>query len=74
VSRPTELNCNPVLDVIFNPGTQTPDFALTASPTTVSVAQGGSKTTTVSTTVSGGFNSAVSLSATGLPRRRDRFF
>jgi len=64
---PNGIEIHPVLDVIFNPGTQTPDFALTASPTTVSVAQGGTKTTTVSTTVSGGFNSAVSLSASGLP-------
>src|SRR6478736_7428016 len=64
---PNGIELHPVLDVIFNPGTQTPDFALTASPTTVSVAQGGTKTTTVSTTISGGFNSAVSLSASGLP-------
>lgn len=64
---PNGIELHPVLDVIFNPGTLTPDFALTASPTTVSVAQGGTKTTTVSTTVSGGFNSAVSLSASGLP-------
>ena len=64
---PNGIELHPVLDIIFNPGTQTPDFALSASPTTVSVAQGGTKTTTLSTTVSGGFNSAVSLSATGLP-------
>jgi hypothetical protein len=64
---PNGIELHPVLDVIFNPGTQTPDFALTASPTTVSVAQGGTKSTTISTTVSGGFNSAVSLSASGLP-------
>jgi hypothetical protein len=64
---PNGIELHPVLDVIFNPGNPTPNFALTASPTTVSVAQGGTKTTTVSTTVSGGFNSAVSLSATGLP-------
>ena len=64
---PNGIELHPVLDIVFNPGTQTPDFALSASPTTVSVAQGGSKTTTISTTVSGGFNSAVSLSATGLP-------
>src|SRR5437899_9524803 len=64
---PNGIELHPVLDVIFNPGTQTPDFALSASPTTVSVAQGGTKTTTISTTVSGGFNSAISLSATGLP-------
>jgi len=56
-----------VLDIVFNPGTQTPDFALSASPTTVSVAQNGTKTTTISATVSGGFNSAISLSASGLP-------
>lgn len=64
---PNGIELHPVLDVIFNPGNPTPNFAVTASPTTVSVAQGGSKTTTVSTTVSGGFNSAISLSATGLP-------
>jgi hypothetical protein len=63
---PNGIELHPVLDVIFNPGTS-PDFALSASPTSVSVAQGGTKTTTVSTTVSGGFNSAVSLSASGLP-------
>jgi hypothetical protein len=64
---PNGMELHPVLDVIFNPGTPTPNFALSASPTTVSVAQGSTKTTTVSTTVSGGFNSAISLSATGLP-------
>jgi hypothetical protein len=64
---PNGMELHPVLDVIFNPGTQNPNFAVSASPTTVSVAQGGSKTTTVSTTVSGGFNSAISLSASGLP-------
>src|SRR6476646_9603443 len=64
---PNGIELHPVLDVIFHPGTQTPDFALSASPTSVSVAQGGTKTTTVSTTISGGFNSAVSLSASGLP-------
>jgi hypothetical protein len=64
---PNGIELHPILDIVFNPATQTPDFALSASPTTVSVAQGGTKTTTVSTTVSGGFNSAVSLSASGLP-------
>lgn len=64
---PNGIELHPVLDIIFNPGNPTPDFAVSASPTSVSVAQGGSKTTTISTTVSGGFNSAVSLSASGLP-------
>ena len=45
----------------------TPDFTLAASPASLSVAQGSSGTTTLSTTVSGGFNSAVSFSASGLP-------
>jgi hypothetical protein len=64
---PNGIELHPVLDIIFNPGTQTPNFALSASPTTLSVAQGGTNSTTISTTVSGGFNSAISLSATGLP-------
>jgi hypothetical protein len=64
---PNGIELHPVLSIVFNPGTQTPDFALSASPTSVSVAQGGSKTTSISTTVSGGFNSAISLSASGLP-------
>lgn len=64
---PNGIELHPVLDIIFNPGNPTPNFAVSASPTTVSVAQGGSKTTSISTTVSGGFNSAISFSATGLP-------
>ncbi len=45
----------------------TPDFSISAAPTAVSVAQGGTGTSTITTAVSGGFNSAVSLSASGLP-------
>jgi hypothetical protein len=55
-----------VLDITFNPSTS-PDFSLTASPISVAVAQGGSANATATTAVSGGFNSAVSLSASGLP-------
>jgi len=44
-----------------------PAFTLAASPTSVSVVQGNSGTSTLSTTVSGGFNSAIALSATGQP-------
>jgi len=50
----------------FN-GAATPDFGISASPTSVSVAQGGSGTSTITTTVSGGFNNAISLSASGAP-------
>jgi uncharacterized membrane protein len=45
----------------------TPDFVVSASPTSVSIGQGASGTSTISTTISGGFNSALSLSASGLP-------
>lgn len=44
-----------------------PDFTVTASPTAVSMAQGGTASSSVSTSVSGGFNSAVSLTVAGLP-------
>jgi hypothetical protein len=47
--------------------TTTPDFTVAASPTSASIAQSGSGSVTVSTAVSGGFNSAIALSASGLP-------
>ena len=45
----------------------TPDFTISASPATLSVAQGAIGTSTISTTVAGNFSNAVSLSAFGLP-------
>lgn len=47
--------------------TTTPDFSVGVSPSSVSVVRGASTTTTVTVTSTGGFNSAVTLSATGLP-------
>jgi kumamolisin len=44
-----------------------PSFSLSASPSSVTVAQGGSGQSTITSTVSGGFNSAISLSASGQP-------
>jgi subtilase family serine protease len=44
-----------------------PGFRLSAAPASVSVAQGGSATSTITSTVTGGFSSAISLSATGQP-------
>ena len=44
-----------------------PNFSLSASPTSVTVAQGSSGTSTITITSSGGFNSATTLSASGLP-------
>jgi len=49
------------------PTSQTPAFTLAASPTSVSVVVGSSGSSTISTTVSGGFDSAVALSASGQP-------
>jgi trimeric autotransporter adhesin len=47
-------------------GTAAPDFGVSCSPTTISVAQGGSATSSCTVTSSNGFNSAVALSCTGL--------
>jgi uncharacterized membrane protein len=44
-----------------------PDFTISASPTSASVVQGNSGSTTITTAISGGFSSAVALSATGQP-------
>ena len=44
-----------------------PDFALSASPASLSVTAGAGVTSQVTTSVSGGFASAISLSASGLP-------
>ncbi len=42
-----------------------PNFTISASPTSISVARGSSGTSKITTTVSGGFNSAIALSASG---------
>jgi fibronectin type 3 domain-containing protein len=44
-----------------------PSFTLSVSPSAASVVQGNQGTSTLTTTVSGGFNSAISLSASGMP-------
>jgi subtilase family serine protease len=45
----------------------TPNFSLSASPSTLSVAQGAAGTSTVSVAASGGFTGSVALAASGLP-------
>jgi subtilase family serine protease len=42
-------------------------FSLSASPSSVTILQGNSGSSTITSTVSGGFNSAVSLTASGQP-------
>ena len=49
------------------PTSTSPAFAIFSSPGSVSVVQGSNGSSTISTTVSGGFNSAVALSASGQP-------
>src|SRR5271157_5599118 len=44
-----------------------PNFALSASPASLSVAEGNQGTSTITTTISGGFSSSISLSASGMP-------
>src|SRR2546425_330951 len=43
------------------------DFSLSSSPSTLTIPQGNSGTSTIATTISGSFNSAIALSASGLP-------
>jgi subtilase family serine protease len=45
----------------------TPDFALSASPSSVTIVLGNSGTSTITNSVAGGFNSAVTLTASGQP-------
>ena len=47
--------------------TAVPNFTISASPASFSVVQGNQGTSTITTTLSGGFNSAISLSASGMP-------
>src|ERR1700677_738184 len=49
------------------PTSQTPAFTLAASPTSVSVVVGNSGSSTITTAVSGGFDSPVALTASGQP-------
>jgi subtilase family serine protease len=48
-------------------GSSSPSFTLSASPSSVSVTQGGSSTSAITVTDVGGFSGSVTLQATGLP-------
>ncbi len=48
-------------------GSGSPNFALSASPSSLTVQQGNQGTSTITSTISGGFNGAISLSASGMP-------
>ena len=49
------------------PTSTSPAFSINASPASVSVVQGSNGTSTITTTVSGGFDSAIALTASGQP-------
>ena len=49
------------------PTSTSPAFSISASPASVSVVQGSSGSSTITTTVSGGFDSAIALTASGQP-------
>jgi subtilase family serine protease len=49
------------------PTSSSPNFAISVAPGAVSVVQGGNGTSTITTAVSGGFNSAIALTASGQP-------
>src|ERR1700756_2562311 len=54
-------------DLIFAVGAGTPGFSVSASPSSVSAQQGTNATSTVTVTSQNGFNSATTLSVSGLP-------
>jgi subtilase family serine protease len=56
-----------LINALAGSSTQTPSFSLSASPTSVSVVQGSSGTSTITSTIVDGFDSAVTLTATGQP-------
>ena len=61
---PCNLTASTTIALTVNPA---PSFALSASPSNVSVAQGGSGTSNITVTAAGGFSGSVALSASGLP-------
>jgi uncharacterized membrane protein len=63
---PNGIEIHPVLNITFGGGGG-PGFSMSANPASLSVAQGSSGTSTITTTVAGGFNSAISLAASGMP-------
>jgi hypothetical protein len=59
---PNGIELHPIIDILFNPS-----FTISASPSSLTIAQSGSGTSTITTTLSGNFNSSIAFSATGLP-------
>jgi kumamolisin len=56
-----------LMGALTGTSTQNPSFTLSASPAAISVAAGSSGSSTITSTVANGFDSAVALSASGAP-------
>ncbi len=56
-----------LISALTGSSSQNPSFSLSASPTSLSVAAGSSGSSTITSTVSNGFDSAVALTASGAP-------
>jgi Pro-kumamolisin, activation domain len=56
-----------LIDALTSSGSPAPSFALSASPTTVSLQTGASTSVTIQITAQSGFSGTVTLSASGLP-------
>src|SRR5258708_30032604 len=59
---PNAIELHLIIDILFNA-----NFSISASPMALTIAQGGSGTSTITTALSGNFNSSIALSAAGLP-------
>jgi hypothetical protein len=59
---PNGVELHPIIDITFGPF-----FSMSASPSSLTIGQGGLATSTITSTLSGAFNSAVAFSASGLP-------
>jgi len=59
---PNGIELHPIIDIVFNPY-----FTISSSAASLTVGQNGAVTSTIVSTLSGNFNSSVSLSASGLP-------
>jgi subtilase family serine protease len=56
-----------LISALTGTSTQTPAFTISASPAALSVVAGSNGASTISTAISGGFSSAVSLTSSGAP-------
>lgn len=59
---PNGVELHPIIDILFNPY-----FSLSSSASSMTVGQGGTGSSTITSTLSGSFNSSIALSASGLP-------